>query len=125
VTEHPADPGAVVERIRPAQGDTVLSKTKPSAFVGASLLTMLVYEPVDCGVLMEGTTSGCVHATATGAISIGLSAIVVEDATFDRVALSHAVSLSDLNQKSAEARYSREVVQNFAKLAGGSSDAGT
>lgn len=123
-TKQPADAGTVVERIRPAHGDMVLPKTKPSAFAGTPLLSMLVYARVDCVVLTGGTTSGCVRATATEAFSIGFSAIVVEDATFDRAALSHAVSLFDLNQKYADVRSSREVVQYFATLAGGSSGAG-
>lgn len=120
--EQPADAGTVVEQIRPAQGDIVLPKTKPSAFVGTSLLSMLhsilVYAQVDCMVLTGGTTSGCVRAIATEAFSNGFSAIVVEDATFDRAALSHAVGLFDLNQKYADVRSSREMVQYFATLAG-------
>lgn len=118
-TNQPADAATIVSSMTPRDGDVVFAKTKPSAFAGTPLLSMLVYRGVDCVVLTGGTTSGCVRATATDAFSTGLAAIVVEDATFDRAPLVHAVSLFDLDQKYADVRSSRQVDEYFATLGRG------
>lgn len=112
----PRDAGVIVDPVRPHNGDVVLSKAKPSAFFGTPLLSLLVYARVDCVVITGGTTSGCIRATATDAFSSGLSAIVVEDATFDRAHLTHAVSLFDLNQKYADVQPSTQVVDYLTSL---------
>lgn len=117
--EQPADAHEIPTPVAPQAGDVVLAKTKPSAFAGTPLLSLLVYAEVDSVVLTGGTTSGCVRATATDAFSSGLSVLVVEDATFDRSPLSHAVSLFDLDQKYADVVTSAKVEQRFALLRSG------
>jgi maleamate amidohydrolase len=121
-TEQPPDAGEIVEIVAPAVGDIVLPKTKPSAFAGTPLLSLLVYARVDSVILTGGTTSGCVRATATDAFSLGLSVIVVEDATFDRSQLSQAVSLFDLDQKYADVRSSVDVAAELALMKNGGAD---
>lgn len=115
-TAQPDDAGVIVPLVAPADGEVVLSKTKPSAFAGTPLLSLLVYAGIDSVILMGGTTSGCVRATATEAFSLGFAAVVVEDATFDRASLSHAVSLFDLNQKYADVLSSDAVVAYLESL---------
>lgn len=118
-TAQPADAGTIVPPVAPAEGEVVLVKTKPSGFAGTPLLSLLVYAGIDSVILMGGTTSGCVRATATDAFSLGFAAVVVDDATFDRAALSHAVSLFDLNQKYADVLSSGEVLTYIDSLNGG------
>ncbi len=64
---------------------------------------------MDSVVICGGTTSGCVRATAVDAFSYDLRTVVVADATFDRLELSHAASLLDLSAKYADVATSAEV----------------
>jgi isochorismate hydrolase len=92
----------IVDEIAPQPGETVIRKSKPSVFHGTPLLDVLIGARVDSLVVTGGTTSGCVRASAVDAFSLNYPVFVVEDGVFDRAALSHAVSLFDLDQKYAE-----------------------
>ena len=92
----------IVAEIAPVPGEPVLKKAKPSAFFGTPLTSLLVERGIDSLVVCGGTTSGCVRATVVDGFSLNYSVAVVADATFDRVAASHWVSLFDMDLKYAD-----------------------
>jgi maleamate amidohydrolase len=106
----PADAYQIVDRLAPRPGETVIRKAKPSAFFGSRLGERLEELGVDSLIVCGGTTSGCVRATVVDAFSHDLPVTVVEDAVFDRVQLSHAASLLDMDQKYADVLTSSVVV---------------
>jgi maleamate amidohydrolase len=89
-------------RLEPAADDQILPKHYPSCFFGTDLSTRLVSRAVDTLIIAGATTSGCVRATAVDACSSGLHTIVVGEAVGDRSALSHLVSLFDIDAKYAD-----------------------
>ncbi len=97
----PEDRGgsAIVEGVRPREDESVVVKTKASAFFGTPLVSGLVRDSIETLVLVGGTTSGCVRATAVDGTSYGFEVVVAEDACFDRSRLSHLVALADLDVK--------------------------
>lgn len=82
--------------------DILIRKLKPSAFNGTSLRQLLSLLKVDTLVVGGTTTSGCVRATVIDAFSDNVRVIVPEEACFDRIEASHAVSLFDMNAKYAD-----------------------
>jgi maleamate amidohydrolase len=108
--QQPEDAYEIVERIAPRPGETVIRKAKPSAFFGSPLAERLTELSADSVIVCGGTTSGCVRATVVDAFSYDLRVTVVEDAVFDRVELSHAAALLDMEQKYADVRPSAEVI---------------
>ena len=111
----PAEANEVVAPLKPRRGEAVLAKSKPSAFHGTPLSSMLVYRGADTLVIVGGVTSGCVRATAVDAFSLGYRVVVPEDAVFDRSELVHAVHLFDLEQKYAEVPTASEVASYLAE----------
>lgn len=99
-----ARPGAVefVPESAPAPGELVLPKPKASGFFDTPLGSYLRRIGVDTVIVGGATTSGCVRATVVDAFSWGFATFVVEEATFDRSALSAAVSLYEMNAKYAD-----------------------
>jgi maleamate amidohydrolase len=94
------DPGAqIVPTLSPQGGDIVLEKNFASAFLGTPLASLLVQSRIDTILLAGGSTSGCVRATAVDAASLGYRVAVIEEGTFDRIAISHAASLLDIWMK--------------------------
>ncbi len=106
----------VVEPLRPRAGELVLDKLRPSAFYCTPLLPLLIARRVDTVIVVGGTTSGCVRSTAVDAFSTGLAPIVVDDAVFDRSAMSHAVSLFELGQKYANIQATEWVLSYLESL---------
>jgi nicotinamidase-related amidase len=91
----------IVAELSPQAGDHVLEKSKPSAFFGTDLLSLLVLHKVDTLVVTGGAASGCVRATVIDAFSYNFPVAVVPEATFDRSELVRAVNLFDLHVKYA------------------------
>lgn len=91
----------VISALEPRADEWVLRKPKASAFFGTPLVSSLIHGGCDSLVVAGGTTSGCVRATAVDGSSHGFEMLVAEDACFDRVSLSHLVSLADLDAKYA------------------------
>lgn len=87
------------EDIAPYPGELVLAKPRASAFFATPLALVLANQGISSVVVVGGTTSGCVRATAVDASSHGLEVFVVADACFDRFDGSHARSLFDLHVK--------------------------
>jgi maleamate amidohydrolase len=99
--------------IAPEPGDILLVKKRPSAFFGTMLNSMLIDRGIDTLIITGGTTSNCVRATTVDSMSYNYRAIVVSDCVYDRVQLSHEVSLFDLNRQYADVISSEEVIKHL------------
>jgi maleamate amidohydrolase len=86
----------------PAPGETVVVKQYASAFAGTSLAATLHAAGVDTVVVAGVSTSGCVRATATDALTAGLRPLVVREACADRSPALHEANLADLDAKYAD-----------------------
>jgi maleamate amidohydrolase len=102
----------IVAELEPRSGDYVLEKSKPSAFFGTDLLSLLVLNRVDTLVVTGGAASGCVRATVIDAFSYNFPVVVVPEATFDRSEVVRAVNLFDLHVKYANL-LSRPAAQEY------------
>lgn len=92
----------IVDALAPLPNETVINKgSKPSAFFGTQLLSMLIALRVDTLIVTGISTSGCVRATVLDGFQYNLHMIVPHEATADRSAISHKVSLFDLHMKYA------------------------
>jgi nicotinamidase-related amidase len=91
-----------VAEIAPQPRDVVIGKLKPSAFFGTPLASYLLELKVDTLIVCGTTTSGCVRASVLDAFSLGYRVAVVEECTFDRGEVSHAINLFDMNAKYAD-----------------------
>lgn len=109
----PDDAFDLVPQAGARAGDVVLAKQTPSAFFGTPLRRWLTSWDVDGVVICGGTTSGCVRATAVDAFAHDLRVQVAADATFDRLAISHRVSLLDLELKYAGVHDASEIVASW------------
>jgi nicotinamidase-related amidase len=92
-----------------ANSDIVIDKHKPSPFHGTPLLDMLVFRKVDTVVLCGGSTSNCIRAAAIDAHAFDFRVLVVRDGVFDRVRISHEVSLMDIDRQLGDVISSDEV----------------
>jgi maleamate amidohydrolase len=99
----PGDPlGDFPEHPQPAVDEVVIAKQYASAFFGTSLAPMLRAQRIDTVVIVGFSTSGCVRATATDAISHGFRPLVVRDAVGDRDRSVHEANLFDMDAKYAD-----------------------
>jgi nicotinamidase-related amidase len=107
-----------VPELAPRAGETVVRKSRASAFFGTPLSAWLRQLDVDTLVIAGETTSGCVRASAVDAYSHGFSVVVVEEATFDRSPLSHKVNLFDLSLKYARVLHTDQALAYLADVGG-------
>jgi nicotinamidase-related amidase len=106
----------LLPEIGPKGDDIVFVKKKPSGFFGTPLLSYLVDRAVDTVVVLGGATSNCVRATVFDASSYNFRTIVPADAVFDRLPISHAISLFDIDRQFADVTSTADVVANLQKL---------
>jgi nicotinamidase-related amidase len=92
----------IVAELSPGPRDIVIEKLKPSAFHGTPILDFLTLLGADSLIVAGGTTSGCVRASVVDAFSHNYRVALVETACFDRLEVSHAVSLGDMDAKYAD-----------------------
>jgi maleamate amidohydrolase len=92
----------IPEVIAPLESDTVIQKTKPSAFFGTPLASYLTKLGVDTVIVTGTSTSGCVRATVVDAFSLNYRVLVAEDGVFDRGEVAHLANLFDMNSKYAD-----------------------
>jgi maleamate amidohydrolase len=120
VRERPAAEGFIgtdiVEEIAPESNDIVIHKTRPSAFFGTPLLSYLIELNTDSLLVCGATTSGCVRATVIDAFSNNFRVSVVEECTFDRGEVSHAINLFDMDSKYADVVKLEEAIEYVSKL---------
>ncbi len=96
-TEH----NTIYGELEPAESEIVLEKSKPSAFFGTPLISILNYLSVDTVIITGMVTSGCIRATVIDAFSYNYNVIVPEECVADRSQISHKVTLFDLDTKYA------------------------
>jgi maleamate amidohydrolase len=92
----------LVPQLRPAADDLVFVKKKPSGFHGTPLLGYLVDGRIDTVIVTGGSTSNCIRATVFDASSYNFRTIVAQEAVFDRIPVSHAISLFDMDRQFAD-----------------------
>jgi maleamate amidohydrolase len=88
--------------LKPIPGEAVVVKQYASGFAGTDLDSLLRDAGVDTVVVTGVSTSGCVRATATDALTAGFRPIVVADACADRSEDLHRNNLADLDAKYAD-----------------------
>ena len=76
--------GQIVERVAPREGELVIVKTFPNAFIGTDLDQRLTAAPGRDLILTGFMTHMCVSSTARGAFSLGYRPAVVAGATATR-----------------------------------------
>ncbi|WP_329237288.1 isochorismatase family protein [Actinoallomurus sp. NBC_01490] len=101
---------AIADVVAPKDGDIVMVKKKPSGFVGTPLLGLLIDRGVDTVIVVGGSTSNCVRATAVDAVSLNFRVVVPADCVFDRVGISHRVALFDLDRQYGDVMWCDEVI---------------
>lgn len=97
-----ASEGGFRPEVAPLLDEVVVVKQMPSAFFDTTLAGTLRAAGVDTVVVCGVSTSGCVRATVTDAMSHGFTPLVVAEACGDRSAAVHDANLSDLAAKYAE-----------------------
>ena len=80
-------------------GDLLVEKQTPSSFLFTNLTLILNQLGVDSLLVCGNSTSGCVRATCVDGMAHGYRMQVIEEAVFDRIEMSHAAALFDLQFK--------------------------
>lgn len=93
---------AVVPELAPSPGELVVTKTVPSAFFETGLRSWLTAKGVQTLLIAGSTTSGCVRASVTDAMSCGFRPIVLRECVGDRAPGPHEANLFDMGQKNAD-----------------------
>jgi nicotinamidase-related amidase len=106
----------MVPQLEPGAGDIVFVKKKPSGFHGTPLLGYLVERGIDTVVVVGGATSNCIRATVFDASSYNFRTIVPQEAVFDRIPISHAISLFDMDRQFADVVAVQQVLDHFQAL---------
>jgi nicotinamidase-related amidase len=109
----------LVPQLRPAAGDVVFIKKKPSGFHGTPLLGYLVDRKIDTVIVVGGATSNCIRATVFDASSWNFRTIVPQEAVFDRIPVSHAISLFDMDRQFADVVTVAETIEYLHNVAKG------
>lgn len=103
----------LVPQLKPTARDLVLVKKKPSGFHGTPLLAYLVDRRIDTLIVVGGSTSNCIRATVLDAASYNFRVILPQEAVFDRIPISHAISLFDMDRQFADVVPCAEVVAHL------------
>ncbi len=98
------------------EGDLVVDKSYASAFYGTPMVSYLNGLGVDSILMTGGVTSGCVRATIIDAISRNYNVAVIEDCVFDRIEISHKVSLLDMWMKYCDVISLKEALEYLTKI---------
>ena len=94
----------------------VITKKKPSSFFGTPLLPYLIERKIDTLIVTGGSTCNSVRATVFDAFSYNFRAIVPSDAVFNRMPISQAIDLFNMNRCSADVVESSDVLDYLAGL---------
>lgn len=113
----PGDWGALT--LTPHPDEVVVVKQFASGFVGTGLAETLHGLGIDTVVVTGVSTSGCVRATATDALTAGFRPIVVADACADRTAELHRHNLADLDAKYADVTDLQSALDHLGRAPGG------
>ena len=88
----------IVPDLTPLATEIVIDKKKKSAFFGTPLLSLLIDRRVDTCIIVGGSTSNCIRATVIDSEQYNFFTVIPEEAVYDRLPLSHAVSLFDMDR---------------------------
>lgn len=105
----------LLPEVGPEPGDIVLEKKKPSALFGTPLLSYLIDRKIDTLIVVGGATSNCVRATVFNSASYNFRTIVPADAVFDRLPISHAISLFDMDRQFADVVTAAEAITELRR----------
>lgn len=108
---------AFPDEVTPRSGELIVPKNGPSAFFGTPFAAYLNARQIDTLILLGCTTSGCVRATAVDAFALNYHVIVAHDGVYDRAAVSHEVSLFELDNKYADVLPSTEILEYLSRPA--------
>lgn len=103
------------EEIAPLPSELIIRKTRASAFFNTPLDNYLRLLKVDSLLVAGNSTSGCVRASVVDACSFGYNVFVVEECCYDRLELSHLVSLFDMNAKYADVITMEEALDSISR----------
>lgn len=106
----------IAPMLAPGPKDHVFMKKKPSAFFGTPLFSYLNDRHIDTLIITGGSTSNCVRATVFDSSSYNYRAIVAEDGVFDRIEISHKVSLFDMDRQWADVMPTTEILEQMDKF---------
>ena len=106
----------IYHELEPQQGEIVLEKSKPSAFFGTDLASILNYYHADTLIVTGMVTSGCVRATVLDAFNLNYVCIIPEECVADRGQVSHKVSLFDMHAKYADVLPQEQVYSYLSGL---------
>ena len=107
----------LAEGLHPGPNDIVFVKKKPSAFHGTPLLGYIVERGIDTLLVVGGATSNCVQASVFDASSCNFRVAVVQEAVFDRVPISHAIALFDMDRQFADVIPLADALRHLASQA--------
>lgn len=105
----------LLPEVGPEAGDIVFVKKKPSAFHGTPLLSYLIDRGINTLIVLGGATSNCVRATVLDSASYNFRTVVPADAVFDRLPISHAISLFDMDRQFADVTTTEYVVEELRR----------
>ncbi len=107
----------IVPDLTPLPTEIVLDKKKKSAFFGTPLLSLLIDRRVDTCIIVGGSTSNCVRATVIDSEQYNFFTVIPEEAVFDRLPLSHATSLFDMDRSYGDVMKVDDVLAYIASVA--------
>lgn len=90
---------AIPDEVAMRPGDLLVEKQTPSSFLFTNLPLILTNLGIDSLLVCGNSTSGCVRATCVDGMAHGYRMQVIEEAVFDRIEMSHAAALFDLQFK--------------------------
>ena len=102
--------------LTPAPEDTVIKKTRTSAFFKTNLYEMLRQKQIDTLIVTGGSTSTCVRATVFDSASYDFRTVVASDGVCDRLNQSHEVNLRDMDRQMADVMTTKEIINALQKL---------
>jgi maleamate amidohydrolase len=102
--------------IAPRPEEPVIVKSKPSAFFGTPLHSMLTFHNVDTLLITGMVTSGCVRATVDDAFSHDYRVVIPEECVADRAEVPHRVNLFDMEMISADVLPLDQVLRHLRGL---------
>ncbi len=102
----------------PRDDEIVITKQKSSALFGTPLQAYLTDRAIDTVIVTGGSTSNCVRNTVTDTSAHNYHVIVPEEAVFDRIPLSHHVTLFDINRTFGDVVGCAEVLEYLGSRVG-------
>lgn len=111
--------GSVIDpRVGPIEGETVIPKTRASAFFGTGLDEILRSRNIDSLIVCGTSTSGCVRATVVDGAARDYPITVVAEAVDDRDPRSHRATLIDVQAKYGDVVTLAAAVQRLREVVG-------